>query len=114
MNELDHSGHELYELGERIGRLAIAGGVNLASDEIVIALIRDDFGYCERNSSSLTRHLFDELRALIMLWYQIEQQTLEVYGEDRGSRIIAAQEARLRQRGFVRFGQRAQMGLTRM
>ncbi|MBI4693272.1 MAG: hypothetical protein HY749_04550 [Gammaproteobacteria bacterium] len=114
MSELEHSGHELYELGERIGRLAIMGGVNLASDEIVIALIKGDFAYCGQHSPTLTQHLFDELRSLIMLWYQLEQRTIEMFGEDVGSKVIAEQEARLRQRGFVRFGHRAQMGLTRM
>jgi hypothetical protein len=95
-NGLEHFDREIYAIDERIGRLALACGVSLDERANVVALIKGNFTVC-RAESNPARH---ELRALLMMKYQIEERCLATLGDAQCLRLIADGEARLRERGL--------------
>jgi hypothetical protein len=96
MSELEHYDEELYALDERINRLALACGADLTSADAIVSLIKGDFSACRRSSSPKRR----ELRGLLMLKYHIEEHCVAELGAGECRRIIDAEQARLRARGF--------------
>ncbi len=99
MSELGHFDREIYELDERIGRLALLCGADLSRPEVVLRLIKGQFEDCSR-PEALTPLRREELRGLLLLKYKIEASCLEAVGPVECARIIAEQEALLRQRSF--------------
>lgn len=99
MSELEHYDREIYELDERIGRLALACGADLSKREVVIGLIKGQFEGCT-HTGALSKARQAELRALLMLKYKIEASCVDAMGVADCARVIAEQDGRLRQRGF--------------
>jgi len=104
VSELDHYDREIYELDQRIGRLALACGADLSRHEVVVGLIKGHFEGCT-HADAFTKSRLAELRALLMLKYKIEASCLDAMGVADCSRLISEQDARLRQRGFPRESQ---------
>jgi hypothetical protein len=96
MSGFEHFGEELKALEERLGRLALACGVNLGDRTVVASLIRGDFGVCGRGSFPKR----DELRALLMLKYRIEAKCIDALGAGDCLRIVDQVDAELARRGF--------------
>ena len=101
MLDVEHCAEELYALGARIGRLALAAGVDLSQAETLAALI-DGGRPAERGEA----HVLTQLRALIALWYQVQTRCIERFGLETAANLIAVEEERLRRRGFEGFGAR--------
>jgi len=100
MSDLEHYDRELYEIDERLGRLALLCGADLSRPEIVVGLIKGQFQVCTRpDALDLARR--EELRALLMLKFKIAAECAETFGSEECARIIDEQDARLRQRGFT-------------
>jgi len=95
MNGLEHFDEELYQLDERIGRLALACGVDLTQKDMVVSLIKGNYGVCEYGDSPKRQ----ELRGLLMLKYHIEERCIATLGPEECAQLIDEEEARLRQRG---------------
>lgn len=104
MSELEHYDREIYELDQRIGRLALACGADLSRHEVVVGLIKGDFESCA-HTDALSKLRLAELRALLMLKYKIEASCLDAIGVADCSRLVSEQDARLRRRGFPRESQ---------
>ncbi|MBK7665482.1 MAG: hypothetical protein IPJ21_18490 [Sterolibacteriaceae bacterium] len=66
MSELEHYDREIYELDQRIGRLALACGADLSRHEVVVGLIKGHFESCA-HTDALSKSRLAELRALLML-----------------------------------------------
>ena len=101
---------ELRALGARIGRLALATGVDVSRDDNVVMVIT---GGHSGASPAASAHALTQLRALLMLWYSQELVCLERFGAERGTQLIAVAEQELRRRGFAGIGARAGALLTR-
>lgn len=57
MSELQHYDREIYELDERIARLALIDGANLSRSAVVVGLIEGQFDACEDNNGlSMAKH----------------------------------------------------------
>jgi hypothetical protein len=99
MSELEHYDREIYELDERIGRLALICGADLSRSEVVEALIKGRFEVCT-HSGDLSKVRLEELRGLLMLKYKIEASCADSLSVAQFDRLITEQDARLRKRGF--------------
>ncbi len=99
MNGFEHYDEELIALSERIGRLAIGCAVDLNVRENIVSIIRGDLDVCRRGDPHRRR----ELRGLIRLMYRIEQHCIATLGPDECRRLVEAEEASLRRRGFRGF-----------
>ena len=99
MSELGHYDREIYEMDERIGRLALLCGADLSRPEVVIRLIKGQFEDCSRRDALNTRRL-EEIRGLLLLKYKIEAACADSLGGAECARIVAEQDALLRQRRF--------------
>lgn len=104
MSDVGHYDREIYAIDERIGRLALLCGADLSRPEIVIGLIKGQFEVCTRRDA-LSNQRREELRGLLMLKYKIEASCLDSLGAADCVRVIAEQDALLRQRGFPRESQ---------
>lgn len=91
-----HFDNELLALDERIRRLALSCGVDLAAHDMIAALIKGDYSVCTHARNP--RH--EELRGLLMLKYHIEESCIAQLGVGDCKRIVEAEEAELRRRGF--------------
>ncbi len=99
MSELGHFDREIYELDERIGRLALLCGADLSRPEVVLRLVKGQFGDCTR-PEALTPLRREELRGLLLLKYKLEASCADAIGSDECARLIAEQDAMLRERMF--------------
>ena len=99
MSELEHFDREIYELDERIGRLALICGADISRSAVVAALIKGQFDICA-HKSGLSRAKLEEIRGLLMLKYKIEASCVDDLGVERFDHLIAEQDIRLRKRGF--------------
>ena len=99
MSELEHFDREIYELDERIGRLALICGADLSQPEVVGALIKGQFEVC-KHRTSLSKTGLEELRGLLMLKYKIEASCVDSLGVADFARVVAEQDAQLSRRGF--------------
>ena len=104
MSELGHYDREIYEIDERVGRLALLCGADLSQPEVVIQLIRGQFEVCTR-LEALSPLRREELRGLLMLRYKIEASCVDSLGAAECARLVAEQDALLRQRRFPRESQ---------
>lgn len=95
----DRYDDELFALDQRIGQLALACRADLSRDEIVIALIKGRYEYCEA-ARDLDPRKREELRALLMMKYRIEASCVDSLGTDDCRRLLAEHEEKLRRRGF--------------
>ncbi|MGE0384388.1 MAG: hypothetical protein AB7Q97_06615 [Gammaproteobacteria bacterium] len=100
MSELEHFDEELLALDQRIARLAALCGADLTSTDGIVALIRGDFTRC-RARDDLSAPRRQELRALLMLKYRIEQACIGELGADACRRIVDDEHDRLRRAGFT-------------
>jgi len=100
MSDLEHYDRELYEIDEQLGRLALLAGADLSRPEVVVALIKGQYGACMRPDALDAAHRM-ELRALLLLKYKIATECTEAFGPEECARIMAEQDARLRLRGFT-------------
>jgi hypothetical protein len=91
-----HFEHELLALDERIRRLALSCGVDLSAPDRIAALIKGDYSVCAR--ARTPKH--EELRGLLMLKYHIEESCIAQLGIGDCKRIVEAEEAELKRRGF--------------
>jgi hypothetical protein len=96
MSALEHFDDELLALEERIKRLGIACGVDLAQKNAVVSVIMGDFGAC-RHGDMPKR---EELRALLMMKYQIQTHCIDALGAGDCLKIVEDIDARLARRGF--------------
>ncbi|MCG3200988.1 MAG: hypothetical protein NFCOHLIN_00850 [Gammaproteobacteria bacterium] len=94
---IEHFDSELYAIDERIGRLALACGVPLADMPTIVALIKGDYTVCRHGDNPKRQ----ELRALLMMKYGIEERCLAALGHTECLRLIADHEDRLRARGLL-------------
>lgn len=106
MSGLEHFDAELEALDERIARLALACDVSLADKGAIAALIKGDFAVCRHGDNPKRQ----ELRALLMLKYHIEERCVAALGAGECLRIIEAEEARLRERGLGQTGSKPHEG----
>lgn len=83
----------------RIGRLALLCGADLSRPEVVIGLIKGNFAVCGHEANVDPAHR-DELRALLMLKYDIKASCVDSIGTADCARLMAEQDEKLRQRGF--------------
>jgi hypothetical protein len=93
---LDHFDKELYALDKRIRRLAIACGVDVTQDGIIVSLIKGNYGVCPSGNNPKR----EELRGLLMLKYNIEEHCIDSIGVDECLQIIEEVENKLRKQGF--------------
>ena len=93
---IEHFDSELYAIDERISRLALACGVSLAEMPTIVALIKGNFTVCHHGDNPKRQ----ELRALLMMKYGIEERCLAALGNDECLRLIEDHEDRLRSRGL--------------
>jgi hypothetical protein len=96
MSEFERYDEELYALDQRINRLALACGADLTAGDTIVSLIKGDFSACRRDYAPKR----NELRALLMLKYHIEEHCVAELGAGECRRIIEAEGQRLRSRGF--------------
>ncbi len=99
MSGLHNYDGEIHALEERIGRLALLCGADLSHPEIVIGLIKGNFDVCSHREAVAPEHL-NELRALLMMKYQIEVNCIDTIGAAECAQLIAEQDERLRRSGF--------------
>lgn len=99
MSGLEHYDEELYALDQRIARLALACGADLARQDVVIGLIKGHWDLCAQ-AQHVPARTREELRALLMLKYRIEVSCVDALGADDCRRLIATQEERLARRGL--------------
>ena len=99
MSELEHYDREIYELDERIGRLALICGADLSLSTVVAALIKGHFDNCA-HKNDLSKAKLEEIRGLLMLKYKIEASCVDDLGVEHFDQIVAEQDMRLRNRGF--------------
>ncbi len=94
---IEHFGSELYAIDERIGRLALACGVSLADMPTIVALIKGNFAVCRHGNNPKRQ----ELRALLMMKYGIEERCLAALGHNECLHLLETHEDRLRARGLT-------------
>lgn len=99
MTGLEHFDQEIYALDQRIGQLALVCQVDVSRPEVVVGLIKRHYELCA-HGAEMDPHRRDELRALLMLKYQIEASCIDALGTDDCRRLIVAQDEKLRRRGF--------------
>ena len=99
MGGLEHFDRELQELDTRIGRLALLCEADLSRSEVVVALIHGEYAGCRR-ADHLDRAHLDELRALLMLRYGVEEKCLADIGREACVRMVDAAHARMRKSGL--------------
>ena len=51
MSDLEHYDRELYELDQRIRRLALACGVDLTQKETIVSLIKENYDVCKHGDN---------------------------------------------------------------
>lgn len=90
---------EIHALEQRIGRLALLCGADLSRPEIIIGLIKGNFSACSHQGAATHEHQ-KELRALLMMKYQIESSCIDAIGTEQCAQLIAEQDERLRRNGF--------------
>jgi len=93
---IEHFDSELYAIDERIGRLALACGVSLTDMPTIVALIKGNFAVCRHGDNPKRQ----ELRALLMMKYGIEERCLAALGHEECLRLLESHEDRLRARGL--------------
>jgi len=96
MSDLEHFDKELFELDQRIRRLALACGVDLTQKETIVSLIKGNYDVCKHGDNPKRQ----ELRGLPILKYHIEEHCIASLGADQCARLIDEEEARLQQRGL--------------
>ena len=99
MSELDHFDREIFELDERIGRLALICGADISRSAVVAALIKGQFDVCA-HKNNLSRAKLEEIRGLLMLKYKVEASCVDDLGVQHFDRLVAEQDIRLSIRGF--------------
>jgi len=99
MSELEHYDREIYELDERIGRLALICGADLSRSAVVIGLIKGQFDVCA-HKNELSKAKLVELRGLLMLKYKVEAECIDDFGVEHFDHLLAEQDIRLSNRGF--------------
>ncbi len=99
VSELGHFDREIYELDQRVGRLALLCGADLSRPEVVLRLIKGQFEDCTR-PEALNALGREELRGLLLLKYKVEANCADTIGEEQCARLIAEQDAMLRERMF--------------
>ncbi|NNF60515.1 MAG: hypothetical protein HKN06_04200 [Gammaproteobacteria bacterium] len=96
MSELEDYDAEFYALEKRIGRLAIATGVDLTRPDQVLALRKENYallGYGDKH----TYHLLHEL---FLLRDYLQAHCISEHGAQECRRLLEHADARLRKRGF--------------
>jgi len=88
MGELRHCDREIYELDERIGRLALISGANLSRSSFVVRLIKGQFDVCE-HKNALSKAKLGELRGLLMLKYRIEAECVDDFGVEHFDHLLS-------------------------
>jgi hypothetical protein len=96
MSGLERFDEELLELDTRIERLALACGVDLGQRETIATLITGDYSICRGGGNPRER----ELRALLMMKYNIEEHCAASLGAAQCRRILEEEEQKLVRRGF--------------
>ncbi len=95
MSELEHFGEELYEMEERIRRLAISCNIEL-TDANIVAIIRKNFSICPHGPNAKS----NELRGLLMMKYNIEEHCIESVGAEKCLQIVTELNEKLKKHGF--------------
>jgi len=108
-------GLSLEQLNARIARLAMGLGVTLDEPHAMERLLerpRLPPGIEDRRKRNLeaghvgicperrTAHLYEELRGLLVMRYQIEAESVSVHGLERTHEILSITETHLEQQGF--------------
>jgi hypothetical protein len=96
MSGLEHYDQEIFALDKRINRLAISCGVDLKQEGIIVSLIKGNYSVCTRGKNRRRK----ELRGLLMLKYDIQEDCIESLGAGKCSLIIDKVNEKLRKRGF--------------
>ena len=116
-NEQQRMARSIEELSSRIARLAIGLGVSLKTDAEVahamnhraaVTVPQERRATTERRDASRTRntadrrqsHLYEELRGLLVLRYDMEAHCVEVVGAFATRQILVESEAHLARDGF--------------
>lgn len=99
MSDLGRYDEEIHGVDERIGRLAIALGVDVSQDTVLVSFIRNHLdAFCGNEPGR--RALCEQLRALIMLKYRIEEGCMDYLGDGPCRALLDAERERLRRQGF--------------
>jgi hypothetical protein len=116
-SEQQRMARAIEELSSRIARLAIGLGVSLKTDTEVahamnhraaVAVPQERRATTERRDASRTRntadrrqsHLYEELRGLLVMRYDMETHYVEVVGAFATRQILVESEAHLARDGF--------------
>ena len=101
MSQLGHYDDELYALDERIGRLAIACGIDISDDRVIVALIQGHFVLFRHREQPERTSWHEQLRELLMLKYRVESNCLEYLGAEACRELLTAEHERLRRHGLT-------------
>lgn len=99
MSGLQHYDEQIEALDTRIGRLALLCGADLSRRDVIVHLIKGQFGDCDHAAGIANEHR-QELRALLMMKYNIELSCIDAIGAEQCAQLIAAHDDKLRRRGF--------------
>jgi len=99
MSELEHYDREIYELDERIGRLALICGADLSRSSVLVGLVKGQFDVCT-HQKDLSKPKLMELRGLLMIKHKVEEECINDFGLEYFNRLLADQDLRLSNRGF--------------
>lgn len=97
MSELEHYDREIYAIEERLGRLAIACGIDLSNSTHVDAVREGNFAFCPNGDETSHRML----RELVLLRDYVTVQCASERGLAECREIIEDVYSRLRQHGFL-------------
>ncbi|MBI4697116.1 MAG: hypothetical protein HY749_24185 [Gammaproteobacteria bacterium] len=101
VSQLGHYDDELYALDQRIGRLAIACGIDISDDRVIVALIQSHYVLFHHQEQPERTSWHAQLRELLMLKYRVKSNCLEYLGAEACRTLLAAEHERLRRHGLT-------------
>ena len=91
MSGLEHYDDELFALDQKIMRLAISCGIDLAQNNVIVSLIKGDYSVCSRGDNPKR----ETLRGLLMMKYKIEKDCVDSLGVDECYKIVNEVESKI-------------------
>lgn len=96
MSGLEHYDQELFDLEKRIRRLAISCDIDISDKNVIISIIKGNYNDCKNKNNPKK----DELRGLLMLKYDIQENCLDSIGVNECFDIVKQVDEKLHKCGF--------------